>query len=106
MTGGKWHSPIYTPYALYATIDYLYGLPAWTRNDGFTGAQGWLNVMETLVYLAYVAIVYSSGQSVGKGVFANKKVVGREGGLATLVGFSAAIMTLSKTILYCKSTKI
>src|ERR1700744_2412581 len=25
MIGGKLHEPIYTPYALYASIDYLYG---------------------------------------------------------------------------------
>jgi len=100
MTGGKWHAPFYKPYALYATVDYLYGLPAWTRKDGFTGAQGWLNVIETLVYLAYVAIVFSTGKSQGSSILAKRRVVGREGGVAALVGFSAAIMTLSKTVLY------
>jgi hypothetical protein len=106
MIGGKWHAPLYTPYALYSTIDYLYGLPALERHDGFTGAQGWLNVIETLLYLTYLYMIYSAGRTDGaatgvKAVFAKRKVLGREGGLACLVGFAAAVMTLSKTVLYC-----
>jgi hypothetical protein len=106
MIGGKWHAPLYKPYALYSTIDYLYGLPAYNRQDGFTGAQGWLNVIETSLYLAYLYMIYTAGRADGaatgvKAVFAKRKVLGREGGIATLVGFAAAIMTLSKTVLYC-----
>jgi hypothetical protein len=40
MPGGKFHSPIWTPYALYGTVDYMYGWPAWNAGIGFTAAQG------------------------------------------------------------------
>ncbi|KAF2668416.1 hypothetical protein BT63DRAFT_402299 [Microthyrium microscopicum] len=79
--GGKWHAP-FSPYAIYVHIDDLYAPAAWERKDGFTSAQGTLNLIETSVYLAYL------------------KVVGREAGIATLVGFAGFIMTLSKTVLY------
>jgi hypothetical protein len=107
MIGGKWHEPLYKPYALYSTVDYLYGLPAISRNDGFTGAQGWLNLVETSLYLVYLYMVISFGRTEGsatgaKTFLGKKKIVGREGGIAILIGFSAAIMTLSKTVLYCK----
>jgi hypothetical protein len=107
MIGGRWHRPLYTPYALYASVDYLYGLPALQRNDGFTGAQGALNVLETVLYGVYLYIVFSAGRVEGgatgvKGLLARRKVLGREGGIACLIGFAAAIMTLSKTVLYCK----
>lgn len=107
MIGGKWHVPFYTPYALYASIDYLYGLPALNRNDGFTGAQGWLNLIETAIYVFYLYMVASLGRTDGsatgvKALVAKRKIVGREGGIAVLAGFAAAIMTLSKTVLYCR----
>lgn len=34
-------------YALYQTIDYVYGLPAWDSKYGFTKAQATLNIFET-----------------------------------------------------------
>jgi hypothetical protein len=111
MPNGKWHSPVWTPYKLYGTVDYLYGWPAWEKGDGFTGAQGAMNVVETLFYAAYlyVAFVFGRPESHKKGakaplgVLGRRKIVGKEAGLAVLIGFSAAVMTLSKTVLYSKS---
>jgi len=115
MPGGKFHSPIWKPYALYGTIDYIYGWPAWDEGDGFTGAQTFLNVIETSMYAYYLYLLFKYGkQSRAQGRGApNKSAVGswgeqrfiegKVGALAGLVAFSAAVMTVSKTVLYCKS---
>lgn len=108
MPGGKFHSPIWTPYALYGTIDYMYGWPAWNARIGFTAAQGSLNAIEFVMDVFYLWVVFANGK-VRRGekkdvrwfVWEEKKVEGA--GLAVLVVFAAAIMTLSKTVLYCKS---
>lgn len=117
MPGGKFHSPIWTPYALYGTIDYIYGWPAFNARNGFTAAQGALNLVETAGYLFYLAVIYqfgttatSSGRAstkkVKKGLswflFDEKVVPGRIGSLALLIVFSDSIATFSKTVLYCK----
>lgn len=110
MPGGVLHSPIWTPYALYGTIDYVYGWPAWTERNGFTAAQSFMNVVETVLYLYYLWVVWFRAREPrnGKGLawFAGlseegrkKKVVDRAG-LAVVLVFSAAVMTLSKTMLY------
>ncbi|GKT88746.1 hypothetical protein Ct61P_06596 [Colletotrichum tofieldiae] len=77
MPGGHLHWPLYVPYALYGEVDHVYGWKAFNAGNGFTSAQGALNAVETVMYL-----------------------VGRAGALAIVVGFSAAVMTLSKTVLY------
>ncbi|KAL2847227.1 hypothetical protein BJY01DRAFT_212727 [Aspergillus pseudoustus] len=114
MPGGKWHSPIWSPYALYGTVDYIYGWPAYNSNNPFTAAQTYLNVVETAGYLYYLWVVYRHGtpapgaSSRGGGksqslwsVFTGERVVaGRTGAIALLAAFSASVMTLSKTILY------
>lgn len=91
MPGGSLHWPLWQPYALYGQIDLVYGWPAWEARDGFTAAQGFLNVVETAMYLYYLWAVYNGGAW---------RVGGIKGGRATLVGFAAAVMTLSKTALY------
>jgi hypothetical protein len=109
MPGGSLHSPIWTPYALYGTVDYVYGWPAFDGKDGFTGAQGALNALETALYGVYLWIAYAYGvQEAGKlgrgspGILGRRKIVGREAGVAVLIAFATAIMTLSKTVLYCE----
>lgn len=116
MPGGKFHSPIWTPYALYGTIDYIYGWPAFNARNGFTAAQTVLNLLETACYIWYIYIVWVYGTSVsGSGhgnrtarkglvwLLKDEKVVsGRTGAAALLVAYSASLMTLSKTILYCE----
>ncbi|KAI0528011.1 hypothetical protein F5B22DRAFT_640987 [Xylaria bambusicola] len=96
MEGGDLHWPIYLPYKLYGEIDYIYGWPAVHAGNGFTAGQGLLNVIETLMYMYYWVIYYQNAVSIG----GTKKVVGRKAAIAVLVAFSAAVMTLSKTVLY------
>jgi len=82
MKGGDLHW-LWKPYALYQEIDYVYGIPALERGDGFTNAQSILNIIETLMNVTYVYLAHVS-QWPG----------------APLIGFGAALMTVSKTILY------
>ena len=120
MPGGKFHSPIWTPYALYGTIDYIYGWPAFDARNGFTAAQGLLNLFETAAYIFYLAVVYfygttatSSGRASTKKItkslpwflFEEKVVPGRVGSLALLIAFSSSVATFSKTVLYCKYSR-
>ncbi|KAI1368384.1 hypothetical protein F5Y08DRAFT_263544 [Xylaria arbuscula] len=96
MEGGDLHWPLWIPYKLYGEIDHVYGWKAFNAGSGFTAAQGFLNVLETVMYLYYFLVYYQNGVSVA-GI---KKVVGRKAAIAVLVAFSAAVMTLSKTVLY------
>ncbi|KAH9919464.1 uncharacterized protein BXZ73DRAFT_92065 [Epithele typhae] len=82
MVGGDLHW-IWKPYAIYQNVDYVYGLKALEENSGFTNAQSALNIVETLMNIGYVYLAHVSG-SPG----------------APLLGFAAAVMTLSKTVLY------
>ncbi|KAI0887164.1 uncharacterized protein GGS22DRAFT_105669 [Annulohypoxylon maeteangense] len=108
MEGGSLHWPLYTPYKLYGEVDHVYGWKAFDAHSGFTAAQGTLNVVETVMYLFYVGWYLGKGVRVEvkgkgreKGVGEGKKVLlGRQAGVAVLVAFSAAVMTLSKTVLY------
>ncbi|KAL1850863.1 hypothetical protein Plec18170_006700 [Paecilomyces lecythidis] len=114
MPGGKFHSPLWTPYALYGTIDYIYGWPAFNARNGFTAAQTVMNLVETAGYLYYLFVVYRYGTTVtssgrasrkqNKGLVwflkEDKSIAGRTGAIALLVAFSASVMTVSKTALY------
>ncbi|KAJ5499884.1 Emopamil-binding [Penicillium expansum] len=112
MPGGSLHSPIWTPYALYGKVDYIYGWPAFNAHNGFTAAQTTLNIFETIGYIYYLWIVYRYGSTVGRGgsqkiskgftwlLKGDKVVAGRIGATALLVAYTASVMTLSKTILY------
>ncbi|KAG8988094.1 hypothetical protein FRB94_001106 [Tulasnella sp. JGI-2019a] len=72
---------IWKPYIRYTTIDLTYGWEAFNNNEGFTGAQAAMNVIETTINFIYLYL-------------------GSDAPLAPLVGFLASSMTLSKTILY------
>lgn len=98
MEGGAAHWPLWLPYKLYGEIDHIYGWKAFHAKNGFTAAQGLLNVVETLMYAVYLWLWYSRGEATTHG----RVVTGRPGALAVLIGFSSAVMTLSKTFLYCK----
>lgn len=100
MEGGSLHWPLYTPYKLYGEIDHVYGWKAFHARNGFTAAQGWLNVVETAMYLVYLWIYFRSGAAV-KGR-ATRVLSGRPAAVAVLTAFTAAVMTLSKTVLYCR----
>jgi len=91
-------------------VDYFYGWPALEANDGFTAAQSIMNIVETVMYFVYLWIVYTygfresdkSGRGVSNAILGKRKVVGKEAGLAVLIVWSAAVMTVSKTLIYCK----
>lgn len=114
MPGGSLHWPIWVPYELYGKVDYIYGWKAFNEKNGFTAAQGFLNIMESLMYIYYLYIIYMFGkQSKAQGRGAPKAssvgflgqqrfVDGQKGAVAVLVAFSAAVMTVSKTVLYCE----
>jgi hypothetical protein len=107
MTGGSLHWPLWGPYEIYMRTDFIYGWKAFNEKNGFTAAQGSMNIPETLLYLYYLYLVYSqSTQSspahggAKRRFLAQKHVAGRSGALAVVVGFTAAVMTFSKTLLY------
>ncbi|KII84018.1 hypothetical protein PLICRDRAFT_58149 [Plicaturopsis crispa FD-325 SS-3] len=82
MAGGDLHW-IWSPYSLYQEIDYVYGVKALQEGSGFTNAQSFMNIVETLLNLAYLYTAHVSAWPP-----------------APLIGFAAATMTLSKTVLY------
>ncbi|KAF2746597.1 hypothetical protein M011DRAFT_74101 [Sporormia fimetaria CBS 119925] len=112
MAGGKLQWPIWKPYEIYAAMDYVYGWPGWNDKDGFGGAQGVLNAVEVVLYGLYIMIVMNHGvpsaggkgaqigEGVGGWVAGGRRIAGKRGNRALLIGFSAAVMTLSKTVLY------
>lgn len=101
MPGGWAHLPLYAPYELYGRVDHMYGFKQWDAGNGFTAAQGMLNVVETVMYLVYLWLWHRNGVVLPAGAGAGRRVVaGRAGALAVLFGFSAAVMTVSKTVLY------
>src|SRR6266536_5187814 len=114
MPGGSLHWPIWSPYELYGTVDYIYGWKAFDEKNGFTAAQGFLNIIESFMYVYYLYILFVHGrQPKGRGRGAPKPktvgflgqqryVDGKQGALGALVGYSAAVMTVSKTLLYCE----
>ncbi|KAI5928460.1 hypothetical protein F4810DRAFT_5547 [Camillea tinctor] len=102
MEGGSLHWPLYTPYKLYGEVDHVYGWKAFEARNGFTAAQGALNAVETLMYLAYLWLYAfrSASVAVKGGGPPVKALSGRPAAMAVLIAFSAAVMTLSKTVLY------
>ncbi|PSK60258.1 hypothetical protein B9Z65_1156 [Elsinoe australis] len=111
MPGGSLHWP-WKPYELYGKVDHIYGFKAFNNRNGFTAAQGTLNILETLGYFVYLYIVWSKGSQAdvdGRGAPSKEKVgglgkamrvTGYWAGVACLVGFGVTIMTWSKTVLY------
>lgn len=100
MPGGQLHEPLWIPYALYGEVDHMYGFKQWHLRNPFAAGQSVMNAVETLLYFVYLGLWYAYGQPPAPG--ARRAVGGRVGGLAVLVGFSAAVMTVSKTVLYCE----
>ena len=112
MPGGKMHWPLWVPYELYGTIDYVYGFPHYEEKGGWGPTQAFGNAIETSMYFLYLYIAFTFGReesTPGRGApdnklsFGRRKVVGREAGIAVLIGFTTAVMTWWKTFLYCES---
>jgi len=112
MEGGAWHWPFYVPYKLYGEVDHVYGWKAFDAKLGFTGAQGFLNAIETAMYLYYIYVYWTQGVPAaavaggtakviaGRDASKTTVLVGKPAAKAVLVAFSAFVMTLSKTVLY------
>jgi len=107
MPGGSLNWPIWIPYEPYTRTDYMYGWKAFNEKNGFTSAQGSMNVPETLLYIYYLYLVYSHGASPTAAregaktrILTRRSITGQPAALAVMVGFAAAVMTCSKTLLY------
>ncbi|KAK6842234.1 hypothetical protein PG990_005780 [Apiospora arundinis] len=101
MEGGWLFWPLYVPYKLYGEVDHVYGWKSYNARNGFTSAQGSLNVVETAMYLGYLWLWLTRAREVYVAGRGNVKVLsGRPAAVAVLLAFTAAIMTLSKTVLY------
>ncbi|KAI9843781.1 MAG: hypothetical protein M1837_006142 [Sclerophora amabilis] len=120
--GGWLLRPLWSLYALYGEADQTQGFVGWNANEGFTEALSALNVLETGMYAWYLWVVLRPGragetedekQTKGKGGrgapspskvgwFGRPRSVGggKEVQIAVLVGFAAAVMTVSKTMCY------
>ncbi|KAK4202157.1 hypothetical protein QBC40DRAFT_277061 [Triangularia verruculosa] len=94
MPGGSMHWPVWVPYALYGEVDHNYGWKQWNAGNGFTAAQSWMNLIETIMYLIYAAIWWSNKDPV------TGQIKGRKAALAVLCAFASGVMTESKTVLY------
>ncbi|CAO3589902.1 unnamed protein product [Absidia cylindrospora] len=85
MEGGSLNF-LWRPYNLYSKIDHFYGIQALEANDGFTGAQAFLNVVESTMNLVYLYLaMHPTKYNIHK---------------VNILGFAAALLTLNKTVLY------
>jgi hypothetical protein len=110
-TGGAIAWPMYKPYELYGRVDPVYSPEAYYSGLGWTGAQGLGNIFETLAYLAYLWIVIVHGQDKGRGdgllgslgaVGKKRTVEGYWGAISSLAGYTTFMVTVAKSVLYCK----
>jgi hypothetical protein len=104
MPGGSLHWPLWVPYELYGKADYIYGWKAFESHNGFTAAQGFLNIIETLMYIYYLYLLFAFGRqskTQGRGALKpstigllgqQRYLDGQKGALAVLVAYSAAVM--------------
>lgn len=103
------------PYGGYGEIDKVYGFKAWDAHNGWTLTQTIGNLFETAVYVVYLYLVYKYGeQETTQGTGAPDKskmgrfsalsesrtMHGRIAALATLLAYTAAVVTTWKTVIY------
>jgi hypothetical protein len=112
MPGGWAHKPIWGPYELYGKIDYIYGWKAFNEHNGFTAAQGFMNIVESLFYIYYLYILYVYGKASpapGRGapkpstigfLGEERYLSGKMAAVAVMVLYTGSVMTASKTVLY------
>ncbi|KAJ7333451.1 hypothetical protein DFH08DRAFT_1021151 [Mycena albidolilacea] len=79
--GGDLHW-FWAAYSKYQQVDFVYGVPSFEKGDGFPNAQALLNVVETMMNLVYLYTALVTAW------------------LPVPLGFTAAAITLSKTLLY------
>ncbi|OBT59962.1 hypothetical protein VE03_10523 [Pseudogymnoascus sp. 23342-1-I1] len=110
MPGGKYHWLLWAPYELYGKTDYIYGWKAYNEKNGFTAALAFMNLIETAGYFTYLGLLLKFGKhsvAHGRGEPNNpgwlgkqRSLTGEKAACAALVGYSSAILTLAKTMLY------
>ena len=110
--GGAIAWPFYKPYELYGRVDPVYSPEAYYSGLGWTAAQALGNIFETLAYFFYLWLVLTHGRVQGKGegvlgslgaVGERRRVEGMWGAVANLVGYTTFMITLAKSVLYCRS---
>ncbi|PWN33472.1 uncharacterized protein FA14DRAFT_156167 [Meira miltonrushii] len=84
--GGKWHF-LWQPYDLYGDVDLIYSKRFYELHNGFTLAQGLMNIVETILNFSYVYLAAYQSNA-------------RLRAIAPVIGFTAAIATFWKTVLY------
>jgi hypothetical protein len=83
LLGQKWHSPFFDFMDNWSAVDHVYGVQAWEDNEGWTAAQGVINVLvEVGVYGGYLVILWVYGRG-GKGFLGgfSGETGGRSGGM-------------------------
>jgi hypothetical protein len=117
----EWDLGIEKEFTLHIMQDMALLLRSTQRNTNFeilgnrfTAAQTALNVAETLMYVYYLYICYAHGTpsvTQGRGsprlisggfLSQQRSIDGKQGVIAVLVGYTACVMTVSKTVLYCE----
>jgi hypothetical protein len=104
MPGGRLHYPLWHPYKIYSRVDLVYGWPAIENHNGFTGSQSAMNIPESVFYLWYLYVVCQQVKDWSYKGVSETEVRGKGVNLAVLLCLSGAVMTLAKTVLYCKSS--
>lgn len=99
--GGKWHRPLFEPMVQWSNTDRIYGELGWENSEGFTAAQGVINILEVTLYMMYFVIVWRHG-----GGFRRTSFGGRPAAWAVLIGFGAGVVTATKTALYCRFRQV
>jgi hypothetical protein len=106
--GGSLHCPIWVPYELYMRTDYIYGWKAIEEHNGFTAAQAFMNIPESMLYAYYLYVVYwhgtqaqdGRGGKMEKGFWKGEECGGRKRSKTLMAVFTGAVMTFAKTVLY------
>jgi uncharacterized membrane protein (DUF485 family) len=102
LPGGKWHAPYFSgSFTIWASIDSIYGEAGWRNKSGFVLAQSVINMVEVTLYMIYILLIWRKGRS-----SLMAPISGTRGSWAVLVGFGAGCVTLTKTSLYCMSSRI
>ena len=94
LPGHKWHSPIWVPVASYAAVDGIYSERAWVESEGWTAAQGAINVTEVCMYIWYFWVIQTKARN------GSKYLDGRADGKACVLGLIAGTITWTKSSLY------
>ncbi|KAF2466905.1 uncharacterized protein BDR25DRAFT_305769 [Lindgomyces ingoldianus] len=98
LPGQKWHDSYFSHvFAIWASVDHIYGEEGWRNKSGFVLAQSAINVTEATLYMVYIWIILRSGSQISASKW---RIGGRTGAWAVLVGEVAGCVTATKTAMY------